>query len=81
MPTRYYDEDVERLQKIKSKYSSEETTEEYQPTANFRKEWSKKNARPKATSNKTSNIRLLVIIGTLFFAAWFLLIRDNSLIM
>lgn len=80
MPTRYYNAEDERLQKIKSKYSDSNETEEYIPNANFRKEWSNKNTR-KASSNKQSNIRLIVIIGVLFFAAWYLLIRNNALLL
>lgn len=80
MPTRYYDEDEERLKKVKNKYADENSKEEYKPTANFRKEWNKKNARPIVSKdNKSSNIRLLVIIGVLLFAAWYLLIRNNNI--
>lgn len=78
MPTRYYSEDKERLEKIKSKYQENESTDNYVPNANFRKEWNNKNARA-STTNKSSNIRLVVIIGVLLFGAWYLLIRNNDL--
>lgn len=78
MPTRYYSEEQERLNKIKSKYQDKDSTEEYIPNANFRKEWNNKNSRA-STSNKSSNMRLLVIIGLLAFVAWYLLIRNNDL--
>lgn len=78
MPTRYYSAEKERLDKIKSKYQDDNSTEEYVPNADFRREWSNKNARA-SSSNKSSNIRLFVIIGVLLFAAWHLLIRNNDL--
>lgn len=78
MPTRYYSEEQERLNKIKSKYEDSNSTDEYVPNANFRKEWSNKNARA-STTNRSSNTRLVVIIGVLLFAAWYLLIRNNDL--
>lgn len=78
MPTRYYSEEQERLKKAQSKYQDNNSTDEYIPNANFRKEWSNKNSRA-STSNKTSNVRLIVIIGVLLITAWYLLIRNNDL--
>lgn len=80
MPTRYYSEEKERLEKIKSKYKESDSTDEYVPNANFRREWNNKNSRAK-TSNKSSNIRLVAIIGLLALAAWYLLIRNNDVLM
>lgn len=80
MPTRYYSEEKERLEKIKSKYQDNDSTDEYVPNANFRQEWSNKNARS-STSNRSSNVRLFVIIGVLLIGAWYLLIRNNDLLM
>ena len=80
MPTRYYSEEKERLEKIKSKYQDNDSTDEYVPNANFRQEWSNKNARS-STSNRSSNVRLFVIIGVLLVGAWYLLIRNNDLLM
>lgn len=84
LPTQYYDERKERLDRLKDKYDHEDAPEisvERSRKKDFRREWENRSYREhsaenfKELGNGRSNIRLGVIMAILMFLAWFFLIR------